>query len=389
VAAVGAFSIMAGLGFGRFGYTMLLPSTREGLGLTYTAAGFLATANLGGYLAGSVVSGAVMRRLGPRRTATSALGALAVGLAWMAAAHGIVDAALARALAGAAGAVAYVQALGLIAAWFPGRARGLASGVMHSGNGLGLVFTGLGLPVVVAAAANGWRVGWFLLAVAVLVIVPFAWFYLRLPGGHSSVAPQPEAADGSPRPRQVASVSEYGGLYALFGLSYVIYVTFFAEILRGLGLPLARSGLVWAVVGALSLGSGVFAGALSDRVGRRRGVAILFALQGASYVTLMNGTGWPLTVSVVLFGTTVWGIPAIMAAAMSDIGRAEDAMAAFGRITAVMGIGQAVGPFLAGTLADATGVVGSGLWISTSAAGCAVAWLVFRPGATEKALERI
>ena len=53
VAVVGAFSIMAGLGFGRFSYTMLLPSTREGPGLTYTAAGFLATANLGGYLAGS------------------------------------------------------------------------------------------------------------------------------------------------------------------------------------------------------------------------------------------------------------------------------------------------------------------------------------------------
>lgn len=63
---------------------------------------------------------------------------------------------------------------------------------------------------------------------------------------------------------------------------------------------------------------------------------------------------------------------------MSDIGRAEDAMAAFGRITAVMGVGQAVGPFLAGTLADITGIVGSGLWISTSATGCAVAWLLPR-----------
>src|SRR5439155_17163419 len=138
VATAGALSVMAALGFGRFSYTMLLPSTREGLGLTYSAAGFLATANLVGYLVGSAVSSAVMRRFGPRVTATSALGALSVGLAWMAAAHGIVDATVARAFAGAAGAVAYIQALGLIAAWFPARARGLASGVMHSGNGLGL-----------------------------------------------------------------------------------------------------------------------------------------------------------------------------------------------------------------------------------------------------------
>jgi len=62
VSVVGAFAVMAGLGFGRFSYTMLLPSTREGLDLSYTGAGFLGTANLAGYLAGSIMSGAVMRR---------------------------------------------------------------------------------------------------------------------------------------------------------------------------------------------------------------------------------------------------------------------------------------------------------------------------------------
>jgi MFS family permease len=92
----------------------------------------------------------------------------------------------------------------------------------------------------------------------------------------------------------------------------------------------------------------------------------------------LKGGGWLLFVSTGPFGITAWGIPAIMAAAMSDIARAEDAMAAFGRITAVMGVGQAVGPVLAGTLTDFTGAVESGLWISISAAGCAIAWLLLR-----------
>lgn len=35
IAVVGALVVMADLGFGRFSYTMLLPSTREGLGLSY------------------------------------------------------------------------------------------------------------------------------------------------------------------------------------------------------------------------------------------------------------------------------------------------------------------------------------------------------------------
>lgn len=378
VAAVGALAVMAGLGFGRFSYTVLLPSTREGLGLTYTEAGLLATANLAGYLAGSVVSSAIIGRLGPRATATSALGALALSLAWMGTAYGVVDAALARALAGAAGAVLYVQALGLVAAWFLGPTRGLASGIMHSGNGMGLILTGLGLPVVVATAANGWRAAWLSLAVAVLLVVPFGWLYLRLPGGRSSLQPPARATVTSPPPPQLVSVAEYGGLYALFGLAYVIYVTFFAEILRDLGLSLTESGLVWALVGALSLGSGPLAGALSDHIGRRQALAALFLVQGTSYVMLASGPGWPVGISVVLFGTTAWGIPAIMAAAMSDTQCTARATAAFGQITAVMGVGQAVGPFLAGTAADLSGAVDSGLWISTSAAGAAAGWILMR-----------
>jgi predicted MFS family arabinose efflux permease len=375
---VGALAVMAGLGFGRFSYTILLPSTREGLGLTYTAAGFLATANLAGYLVGSSASGTIMQWLGPRATSTCALGVLALGLAWMGMAQGVADASLARALAGGAGAVVYVQALGLIAAWFPKRTRGLASGIMHSGNGLGLVVTGLGLPVMILTADNGWRAGWLLLGAASIIVVPLAWFCLRLPASQLNIMPDAGTVRGSLQAVQTASLTEYGIIYALFGLSYVIYVTFFAEILRGLGLPLATVGLTWAVVGSLSLGSGAFAGALSDRVGRNTALAVLFVLQGASYLVLIFGNGWPLVTSVVLFGTTAWGIPAVMAAAMSDIGRPEDAMAAFGRITAVMGVGQAIGPFLAGTLADATQVVESGLWISTGAAGVAVAWLILR-----------
>jgi predicted MFS family arabinose efflux permease len=379
VTLVGLLGLMAGLGFGRFSYTMLLPSTRTGLDISYTAAGFLGTANLAGYLAGSLASGMIMRRFGAPVTATGGLIALAIGLVWMGYAHGLADAALARTLAGAAGAVVYVQALGLIAGWFPARKRGLASGIMHSGNGLGLILTGLGLPILIATGTDGWRAGWIALGLATLVVAPLAWFRLRLPKDHTPTAPT-TAKIASPARRLAGSsaVMEYGILYALFGLSYVIYVTFFAEVLRSWGLPLSNTGMVWAVVGLLSMTSGALAGALSDRIGRRRGLAVLFSLQALSYMALLSGNGWPLVVSVALFGFTAWGIPAIMAAAMSDVGRAEDAMAAFGRITAIMGIGQAAGPVLAGTAVDLTGIVGSGLYVSTAAALCAAAWIAAR-----------
>lgn len=376
VAIVGAFTVMAGLGFGRFSYTMLLPSTRTGLHLSYISAGFLGTANLAGYLAGSLMSGATMRQLGPRLTGFMGLLGLVLALAWMGAAHGVFDAALARALAGACGAIVYVQALGLIAAWFTTRMRGVASGIMHSGNGGGLVLTGLGLPFVLSyEQPSSWRVSWEILAAATLLILPLAWAYLKYPDDRGSA--RPAGSTPSPSASDRPSVMQYGILYALFGLSYVIYATFFAEILRENGLSLRQTGVVWAGIGALSLGSGPLAGALSDRIGRMTGLAVLFGLQAVAYVTLLNGNFWSLIVSGVFFGTTAWGIPAIMAAAMSDIGRAEDAVAAFGRITAIMGIGQAAGPLLGGSLADVTGIVNSGLWISTTAAAIGVVWSVF------------
>jgi predicted MFS family arabinose efflux permease len=374
VTAAGALALMAGLGFGRFSYTMLLPSTRDGLGMTYTAAGLLGTANLIGYLAGSLVSGSITARIGPRATGVVSVLGLVGGLAWMSAAHGSVDATLARALAGVAGGVIYVQALGLAAAWFPGRAKGLASGVMHAGNGAGLVVTGLGLPMLIEAGAQGWRTAWGALALAALAVLPLTWMCFRYPEADASIrarAPQPTAASPA-APAGGPSLVVYAGLYGLFGLAYIIYVTFFAAMLRSQDLPLVQTGMVWAIVGALSLMSGPVWGALSDRLGRLEAIAVVFLLQVVAYLAFLH-PGFPtLVLSVAVFGVTAWGIPAIMAAAMGDLGRVERTMVAFGRITTVMGMGQAAGPFLAGALADATASVNSGLWISAGAsiAGC-------------------
>ena len=55
VLAVGTLVVFGALGLARFGYTMLLPPMQASLGLDNTQAGALATANLVGYLALTVV----------------------------------------------------------------------------------------------------------------------------------------------------------------------------------------------------------------------------------------------------------------------------------------------------------------------------------------------
>jgi len=275
--------------------------------------------------------------------------------------------------------VVYVQALGLIPRWFPETARGLASGLMHAGNGAGLALTGLGLPLLLGAVPQrGWRVAWGALAVATLALVPVAWLWLRPPRHDPAMraAVAREAHEVSPGELTGSgpSLSAYAAVYALFGVSYVIYVTFFAQALSERGLTVFRAGLAWAIVGMLSVSSGPVWGRLSDRLGRRQALGVLFGLQGIAYVAFLEATTVGILVSVALFGLTAWGVPAIMAAAMGEVGRPEEATAAFGRVTTVMGVGQAAGPLLAGALADFTGSASSGLWLATLAALAGVAW---------------
>jgi MFS family permease len=54
-----------------------------------------------------------------------------------------------------------------------------------------------------------------------------------------------------------------------------------------------------------------------------------------------------------LFASTAWSIPALMAALCGDVFGARLAPAALGLVTVVFGLGQALGPVLAGAIADA------------------------------------
>ena len=58
--------------------------------------------------------------------------------------------------------------------------------------------------------------------------------------------------------------------------------------------------------------------------------------------------------SAALFAATAWSVPALMAALCGDLFGARLAPAALGLITMVFGLGQAMGPYLAGVIADAT-----------------------------------
>jgi len=136
-------------------------------------------------------------------------------------------------------------------------------------------------------------------------------------------------------------------------------------------------------LGALSLLSGVF-GTLSDRFGRQAGLIMVFALQGTAH--LLVAVALPdafLYVSIVLFGVCAWSIPSIMAAAVGDYLGPERAASAFGAITFAFGMGQIVGPGIAGVAAEAYGGFQVSFAIAAAMAAAAIALSAFLKKAPE------
>ena len=366
IVSLGHLNVMCALGLARFGYTMILPAMKEGLHLTYAETGWLATGNFVGYLVSSFIAGLIALRWPPRRLILIALCCLAAGLASTSLVTGFPSALAARTFTGLASGTLYIPAMTLPTIWFAPHRRGMAAGIQAGGSGLGLILSGLLIPEIMHRfGPGGWRHSWILLA----ILAGLVWLVMltlvrnqpedvgQLPYGVSEASSPPPA--GPARWREVFAnrgLWGLGAVFACFGFSYVIYVTFFAAYLvKEGGLSSEAAGRLWGLAGALSLGSGLVWGALADRIGKRYGLAMVFGVHAVCFATFAWGRTAPAFVlSAALFGLTAWSIPAIMAAAVGDYTRISLAATALGFITIIFGLGQAIGPPIAGRLADWT-----------------------------------
>jgi predicted MFS family arabinose efflux permease len=149
---------------------------------------------------------------------------------------------------------------------------------------------------------------------------------------------------------------QLAAIYFAFGFSYIIYSTFFVKhLVKEGGFTAAGAGSLWMKIGIVSLASGFIWGGVSDRFGRRIALVCVFTLQCISFTVF--GVSHELSAiyfSAALFALTAWSIPALMAALAGDTFGPRLAPAALGLMTIIFGIGQAMGPYLAGVLADAT-----------------------------------
>jgi sugar phosphate permease len=378
VILMGLLTTIAAHGFGRMSYTVILPAMKDGLGFNYTQLGLLGTGNFIGYLTMAIIGGFLAAHFGTRFVITAALILMGITMILTGLAQSFAWAFVMRLLTGLGNGASYVPAMALGSAWFTVRHRGFATGIVSAGIGVGTLISGLVVPPILSVfGPSGWRFSWYILGGAVLLISGVVFRYVRSNPEEKGLRQVGEApvetarqassdADKTARRKwtdtvagvvKIGPVWYLGAVYFFYGLSYIIYMVFFAAYLvKEIGLNEEWAGGLWALVGGLSIFCGVIWGKISDLLGRSRGAALAYLVLGLAYILFaLIKVKFGFYLSAILFGITAWSIPTIMAATAGDFVGPRLAPAGLGFITLFFGIGQALGPALGGYLADMSG----------------------------------
>nr|WP_284694495.1 YbfB/YjiJ family MFS transporter [Geomonas sp. Red32] len=357
--------IFSCIGLARYAYTMLIPSMQAGLGLSYDRMGFISTGNFCGYLLSVLVAPALIKRLGARRVICLGLAPITLALLLMGRASGFWTPLLLYFATGVGTGFANIPTMVLISHWFHSDRRGTAAGLMIAGNGAAIMLAGFLVPFLNRSqGADGWRSAWLVVGVISLTVSAIAAWAIR--DRPADLGLEPSGTSRPPAPEQLVPHEHRGDgmllvrlgiLYFAFGATFMVYGTFIVtSMVREYGFSEAKAGLYWSWVGFFSFFSGILFGVLSDRIGRRYGLALVFAVQTAAYLLagLKPGAG-VLAVSLILYGLALFATPAIMAAAVGDYLGFTRAAGAFSTITIFFAAGQTLGPSVAGMIARSTG----------------------------------
>jgi MFS family permease len=393
IVGAGTLGIFACLGFGRFALGMLLPSMASSLGLTYTEMGLVSTGNFIGYLAGVLFSGVWAIRIGARRLIFAALLTVSATMVLSSRAQGFLYLLVVYALTGVGSGASNVPIMALVSSWFASRIRGRAAGFVVIGSGFAIIFAGKFIPFVnQMQGPEGWRTSWLILGSITAVVALICFVLIRdrpEEKGLESIGTGDAAGGNRVSGGFAAYVEEniyrrgliyhLGSIYFLFGYTYVIYATFVVTALvKERGFTEAAAGDLWSLVGFLSLFSGPVFGTLSDKIGRKAGLIVVFAFQMTSYLLMACCMpGVYLYLSIALYGIVAWSIPSIMAATVGDHFGPRQAARAFGFVTFIFGFGQITGPAIAGVLAERTDSFTSSFFMAAGFAALAIVLTLF------------
>ena len=342
-------AMAAALGFGRFVYTPILPHMIAH-GLSPSAAGLIASANYIGYLLGAVAGMTGIMQRGARNWFLGSIAVSGLTLIAMAFTQDIVAFSILRFVGGATGAVVMVTGATLMFGPLAASGRSWYGISPFIGVGIGIAVSSLFVSLLARAGAS-WQQMWIVTGiVASLATIAVA---RLVPAGPMRQLVDSAAAQSRIQwsRRLVLLTLSYG----LFGFGYVITATFIVVITRETAALASLEPYIWAIVGLGGAASIPFWSAVARRFGEGPTyvVGCLTEAVGVA-LSVVYPTPAAIVVAAIFLGGTFMAITGIGL----QIGR-RLAVGAPQRIQALMtaafGIGQVIGPLIAGHLRETMG----------------------------------
>ncbi|HSV17973.1 MAG TPA: YbfB/YjiJ family MFS transporter [Casimicrobiaceae bacterium] len=349
---IGALSLAPAVSnsFARFAYALLLPAMRTELGLNYSQAGALNTANSLGYLAGALLAARYVARLGNAPLFRAGMIVTVLAIVGCGLTDSFTAQLVLRTMSGAGGAVVFICGAVLASNVFPERPAlsSTAIAVYFGGAGAGILLTGAGVPWLLALRGDAaWREAW--LAIGAVSAV-FAVLGIRAAG---RIAEPSRPTDRSEWPLRLFRPAL--GSYFLFGAGYIAYMTFVVAWMVSHGSSARDVALTWGTLGLATMAAPVLWRVPRARWHPARTLAaagVVIAIGAA--IPLFATSRVSMLMSALFFGCGMFTAPS----AVTDLAKTALPAAARGSavavFTVIFAVGQAVGPLVSGWLADLT-----------------------------------
>jgi len=360
-ALAGFLALALAMGVGRFAYTPMLPPMLDGSSLSLSGAGFVASANFAGYLAGALLA---TRSFVARRRVLwlrAGLVATVVTTAAMAIDAGTWTWSAVRFVAGVASAFVLVFASAVVFASAAREGRPMLGALLYAGVGFGIVASTV---LIDFGRDAGWGFAplWSALAALALLLAIAPWRELDAPppSSASGVAARDERSASADRRALGRLVASYGCL----GFGYVITATFVVVMARAL--PDARTAefWTWMIVGIAGAPSNWLWTRVAQRIGVYPAIVAAFVLEAIGVALVAIGQqAIALYVGAALLGGTFMAITALGLAQARSLApdRPDETIA---RMTVAFSIGQIVGPAIGGWMAERSGSFVAPSWMA-------------------------
>jgi predicted MFS family arabinose efflux permease len=333
------------MGIGRFAFTPILPLMQRDLGMSNSAAGWLAGLNYFGYLAGAIVCTIAPRIL---RHPVVGGGALALSLATTIFMGMTLEAfwwGSMRLVGGVASAILFIVISAEVGEALARRSYGHWFGSLYGGIGLGIALSGFIVPLL--DKAGGWSAAW--VGIGMLAVLCAG---VGVTLGRTRDYSPTITADIPARTGELHSIRLLSLAYFLEGLGYIVTATFLVAIIaKTPGLePLAPYS--WVAVGLAAVPSTIFWPYLARRIGTKQALLIAYSIQVTGILVSTQATSTAEVIfAAVTFGGTFLGIVALTIAE-GNLRMAHEGRRAAAFLTASFSVGQMLGPVIAGMLAD-------------------------------------